>query len=244
MANTKTAFRYYVIVACVIVTITIAVFFVFKSNNTLEENHQFALRSQYVMQNPQGDVVYTWAVWLKVKGDRFHIHVLNSPEITSKRLNVIDNVLFSDMTYSNGSEYSGWNSVLSSLSNVKTHFLIPNAIHTDVTDIGEGDIVISFTNERNPDGYNGFTKMLVDEKNHEILKAEITIYKVDSLSSDDLALILRHELGHGLGLGHSDTNTDLMNAVIQREDPYISQCDINALIKLYNGSDTIAVKCN
>ncbi len=240
----RKAYRYYIMVVCIVAVLAITVFLTTKSNNTPEEG-QFALKSDLLMKNPRGNIINTWAVWLKVEGDRFHIHTINSPEITQERLGVISSVLFSDDTYANDQVgYYGWNRVLSELSTVKTHFPIPSNIHPHVTDLGEGDIVIRLTTQRNENGYTGFTNLLVDDNNHQMLKAEITIYEVDKLSSDDLSLILRHELGHGLGLGHSDSSKDLMNDVIQRDEPYISECDVNALIELYNNSKTLGVRCS
>ena len=215
------------------------------SNDVPEEQHQFALKSDLIKENSRGNIVNTWAVWLKVEGDRFHIHTINSPEITQERFGVISKVLFSDEKFSNGNVgYYGWNSVLSEISKLNTHFLIPSDIHPHVTEIGEGDIVIRLTNQDNEYGYTGFTKLIVDDENHQILKAEITIYGVDKLNDDDLELILRHELGHGLGLGHSDSRKDLMSPVIQRDEPYISECDIDALVELYNNSKTLEIRCD
>lgn len=215
------------------------------SNYVPEEYHQFALKSDQIMENPRGNIVNTWAVWLKVEGDRFHVHTINGPELTQERLDVINNVLFSDEKTSSGTVgYYGWNRVLSEIPKPNTHFLMPSNIHPHVTEIGEGDIVIRLTNQDNKNGYTGFTKLIVDDENHQILKAEITIYSVDKLNDDDLGLILRHELGHGVGLGHSDSRKDLMYPVIQRDEPYISACDIDALVELYNNSKTMEIMCD
>ena len=76
-----------------------------------------------------------------------------------------------------------------------------------------------------------------------MVKSTITIYEIDNLSDDLLSAILRHEIGHALGLAHSTAPEDLMAPTIQTDYPYISQCDIDAIISLYNGNQKSQVIC-
>lgn len=126
---------------------------------------------------------------------------------------------------------------------VDTKFPIPIYLHTQVTEFGEGNVIIKLTNLKNDDGYAGFTKSIVDENNHQILKSEITIYEADQLSDEDFAAVVRHELGHAFGLAHSTDPDDLMYPVILTTHPYISQCDIDAIEGLYNGDERSEVIC-
>jgi predicted Zn-dependent protease len=106
---------------------------------------------------------------------------------------------------------------------------------------GAGDIVITLTNDINPDGLSGFTKSTAD--GNQILKSTITIYNANQLSDTQLAAITRHEFGHAMGLAHSTAVEDLMHATIQTDYPYISQCDIDAVTGLYDGKKQSAVIC-
>ena len=98
---------------------------------------------------------------------------------------------------------------------------------------GEGDIIITFSNLRDSDGYTGYTKAIVD--GNEILKSFITVYDVNNLNDEELETIVRHEFGHALGLGHSTASEDLMAPNIDMTVPYISECNIDAIVDLYNG---------
>jgi predicted Zn-dependent protease len=60
---------------------------------------------------------------------------------------------------------------------------------------------------------------------------------------EELKTIVRHELGHGFGLAHSSAPEDLMYAEIKTEYPYISECDISAIEKLYNNLQESRVIC-
>ncbi len=80
---------------------------------------------------------------------------------------------------------------------------------------GQGNIIIQLEKTSNADGYSGFTKSIVDESQHQILKSQITIYDVNKISNEELETIIRHEFGHALGLAHSTAPEDLMFLTIQ-----------------------------
>ena len=97
--------------------------------------------------------------------------------------------------------------------------------------------------QSNGDGYSGYTKSIVDDAQNQILKSEITIYEVDKLSKAQFETILRHELGHALGLAHSTATEDLMYPTITTDYPYISDCDVDAIVWLYDGGESSKVVC-
>jgi len=205
----------------------------------------YGLQSNYEIEDLKGDKINTWVSWKITQGDVFHIHVQSSPEVTDDRLNVIRDVIFNNdtVTIDNHTYYKGWSGALEQISKHQTKFPIPIHFHTVLTDFGTGNIVIRLTNLQNGDGYSGYTKSIMDVSNHQILKSEITIYNVNKLSDDELKMIVRHELGHGFGLGHFDDPNDLMYPEIGSGHSYISECDIESLSALYNGDERTQVTC-
>lgn len=212
------------------------------------------MRSQFVIQNLRGDTIDTWISWKVTEGDLFHVHVVDSPYATQERLDAILDVIMSeeeieldDSLMHKGPEgststyYAGWYGALNSIDD--EGFTIPKNLHFHVTDKGEGHILVELTNLSNVDGYAGYTKAIVDEEQHQILKSTITIYNIESLGIEQLKTIFRHELGHGFGLAHSTAPEDLMAPTITTNYPYISQCDLDAIALLYDGGQSSQVIC-
>jgi hypothetical protein len=213
---------------------------------------QTPLKSQFLIENLKGDSVDTWINWKVPRDELFHIHVEESSYLTQERLKIIEEVINSkdivelpDSTNPSSklAYYKGWAGAIESANKINTKHPIPIHFHTTTTTDGVGNIIIKLSNLSDPDGYSGYTKLFVDEQYHQILKATITIYGIDSLSSSDLEVITRHELGHAFGLAHSTATEDLMAPIITTNYPYISPCDINALVGLYDGKSKSKVTC-
>ena len=213
-----------------------------------------SMTSQFLIQNLRGDTIDTWISWKVTEGDLFHVHVVENSYATQERLDAIvetimsteeleidDSLLHKGPEGSTSTYYVGWYGALNSIEGVENP--IPKDLHFHVTDKGEGHIIIELSNLSSPDGYSGFTKAIVDEEQHQILKSTITIYNIESISIEQLKTILRHELGHGFGLAHSTAPEDLMAPTITTDYPYISDCDIDAIKLLYDGGQSSRVVC-
>jgi len=221
----------------------------------IEDKEPNIFSSSFLIQNLRGDTIDTWIAWKIVEGDAFHVHVKNSKYATDERLEVISETIMSEQSIelddsllhtgqpgSISTFYLGWSGALNSISE-ETESPIPKNLHFHVTDKGEGDVIIGLTSLSNSDGYAGFTKAIIDEQNHQILKSTITIYDIENLSSSQLSTIARHELGHAFGLAHSTATEDLMYPTIETNYPYISDCDLDAITLLYDGGQSSQVIC-
>lgn len=211
--------------------------------------------SNYVIQNLQGTVVNTWVSWNLVQGQILHVNIVNDANLPQDKINAITDAILSNETVTvdnsllnegpsgtSSTRYKGWDGALAIIKNDPTaKFYIPQ--NFDITDdnSGAGDIVITLTDDQDPDGLSGFTKSIAD--GNQILKSKITIFVASRLSSAQLGAIVRHEFGHALGLAHSTDPADLMHATIQTNYPYISGCDIAAIKGLYEGNDRSQVLC-
>ena len=210
--------------------------------------------SGYVIQNLRGDVIDTWIAWRITEGESLRI-TLSGGALTDERIKIIKDVFLDTkpMDIDNSllhkgpkgttsTHYAGWAGAMLAAAETPTQFFIP--VEFEITDKGGiGDINIKLENAVNPDGFSGWTSSIVDEINNQILKSDITIYQTRDYSDNQLAAVVRHEVGHALGLAHSTAPEDLMAPTMTTEFPYISPCDIAAMTSLYDNGGHSTVTC-
>jgi len=180
--------------------------------------------------------------WFLVNGDTLRINIVNGDDYPEKN-SIVRKVVYSNQIVSNDvgaigkstkTYYLGWQNALETAATQETMRHIPQKFQIISSERGEGDITITFSPLRNGDGKLGSTKILVDSFRNEILKAHITVYQVNEISDQTVEAVIRHELGHALGLPHVMSSRDLMNSSFSVENAYISECDINGIVTLYN----------
>lgn len=222
--------------------------------NSESGQHPNVLKTKYFTENLKGDTVDTWKSWRLVGTTALSVNILKSPRVTEHQIDVIKNSITSEKTDefddslvhkgpkgSKSAYYEGWTGALEEASRQKTKYTIPTQFNFVDTSGGEGDIIITLSNIKDSDGYTGYTKSITEE--NEILKSFITIYDISNLSDDQLGTIVRHEFGHALGLGHSTAPEDLMAPTIDLTIPYISECNIDAVVNLYNANEDSQTVC-
>jgi hypothetical protein len=213
-----------------------------------------SLTSGYVVNNLRGDTIDTWLSWRLVDGNELSVNIINKEQFPEKipiieevvlskeSIDIDDSLLHKGPVGSTSTYYVGWLGALET-NFQDTKFYIPKKFQIIDSATGAGDITIYLTKDKSGDGYSGFTKSIADESQNQILKSNITIYEVDKLSNAQFETILRHEFGHALGLAHSTAPEDLMHPTIETDYPYISECDVDAIISLYDGQKTSEVVC-
>ncbi|MBI5146530.1 MAG: matrixin family metalloprotease [Thaumarchaeota archaeon] len=213
------------------------------------------MQSGYVIQNLRGDTIDTFLSWRLVSGALLHVGITNGekyPEkirlikevvLSDESVDIDDSLLHKGPKGSVSTYYMGWAGALTQASKKKTQLYIPSNLQVVESSKGEGDINIVLSSLKSGDGYTGYTTSIADDSQNQILKSTITIYDVENLSDDQFTTILRHELGHAFGLAHSTAPEDLMHPVIQTGYPYISDCDIDTIVSLYDGGKNSQVIC-
>lgn len=213
------------------------------------------IKSGYVIQNLRGDTIDTWLSWRLVDGSTLNINLVDGQKypdkadivrtvlLSEESIEIDDSLLHKGPKGSISTYYVGWAGALAYAAKTPTEFYIPHNFNVIESPKGEGDITIRLTTQRNGDGYSGYTKSIADDAQNQILKSEITIFEIDKLSKAQFETILRHELGHAFGLAHSTAPEDLMHPTIETNYPYISQCNIDAMVSLYDGGKKSEVVC-
>lgn len=157
------------------------------------------MQVEYLIQNLKGDTIDTWASWRLSQDEILYVSIVNAekhPEktnaikeviLSTESIEIDDSLLHKGPPGQSSVYYKGWSGALNSIKQY-TMFYIPQKINIVSDDTG--DVIITLTNLKNPDGFSGFTKSLVDENEHQILKSQITIYEVDKLSTEQFKTIL------------------------------------------------------
>jgi hypothetical protein len=219
-----------------------------------ESKEPLMMTSKFVIENLRGDTIDTLKSWRLLPGELLNVNILNDDILTAEQQDAVRKVIMStdsveldDFMVNRGFQGSestyflGWAGAMSTAKETDTVFTIPSDFTIIHSSNGEGNIVIKFSNLIDTDGFSGYTRSVLD--NGEILKSYITIYNVDELEASELATILRHEFGHALGLGHSTDPEDLMAPTILTDFPYISECNVDAMVLLYDGNESSQAVC-
>jgi len=238
-----------------VLSIPALIFFVITVDTNIFAEEQNSLKTKYVIENLKGDTIDTWKFWNMIPGSSLTVNIVNSELLDDDKILSIkdaitsyETILIDDSLVHKGPKgsssiyYLGWTGSLKNAAELyTTKYPIPNNFDIIESKRGEGDIIVLLSNLKDTDGYSGFTKSTVD--GNEILKISITIYDVNNLSKSQLSTIIRHEMGHALGLAHSTAPEDLMYPTIETNFPYISECDVSAVVALYNGNMEGQVTC-
>ncbi|MDE1813104.1 MAG: matrixin family metalloprotease [Thaumarchaeota archaeon] len=210
------------------------------------------IKTRYVTENLQGGTLDGFKYWNIGNHTPLVVNIENSAKVSNQKIQAIERAVMStgtitvdgsQMYHSNSGTnkyFIGWQGALQVTSDTKHN--IPERFNIIQSSNGEGQIVITLSTIKNHDGYYGITKTIVNG-NH-ILKVFITIYDASNLTDTQIGSMVRHEFGHALGLPSTSNTEDLMRESISTDHSYISECDIDALQKLYNGTKLSADFCN
>lgn len=237
----------------IILPIIVVLLAYYLSTSQLPIDAPSQIKTRYLVEDLRGESIDTWKHWNLSNGQSLAVNIINADEVTPDKITTIKEAILStesiQMTsplFKNESPdgiltyYKGWKGALEQISTSK--YNVPKDFTVIESERGDGNIIITLSKLKDEDGYSGYTKTITDSP--QLLKAFITIYEADKLSSSQLSAVVRHEFGHALGLKHSTDPNDLMHATIETDQPYISPCDIDGIQSLYDGKITSNVSCN
>lgn len=97
----------------------------------------------------------------------------------------------------------------------------------------DADVLISF-NDKGEQTVGQTTNVLNDKGFIKRVNIRISVnFSEARLAEDTIKVVLTHEIGHALGLGHSNFH-DLMNPIVNYQNKVITNCEIDAVLLANN----------
>ncbi|TBR07954.1 MAG: hypothetical protein EPO62_07520 [Candidatus Nitrosotenuis sp.] len=235
--------------------IVVAALLFYMSNNVYPQNVDL-VSGRFTIEDLNGQKINTWVTWNLISGESLHVSIINSNLLSDEKIMAIKSGILSEetVTISNSKlgknlleeknlYYKGWGGALQAASMQHTSIYIPKDFEVEESATPIGEIWIILSKDHLMSGELGNTRSIVDADNHQILKSIITIYDVESLNNEELAAVTRHEFGHALGLYSSETNDYFLYHSSNSHVAYISQCNIDDLVSLYNENQPAQTAC-
>ena len=105
---------------------------------------------------------------------------------------------------------------------------LENVKFLEVQDASTADVLIYFEH-KGEQTVGQTTNVLDDEGFIKRVKIRISVnFNEEQIEEDTIDLVLKHEIGHVLGLGHSNFH-DLMNPIVNYQNKIITKCEIDAV---------------
>ncbi len=211
------------------------------------ESDFFLTSGKFIIEDLNGQEVNAQVSWHATEGNEpFHVDIINSDLLPPEKIKVIKNAVLSEEAVEipnsalkkspaevKTTYYKGWRGALMKASEESTSLNIPVNFQIMETNEQIDEISIILSKDR-PHDIHSNTKSIVDADNHQILKSIITIYDVENLHDIELSAIIRHEFGHAIGLYPFGTKDKLTYHVYEPTYAYVSECNIEDIISLYN----------
>jgi hypothetical protein len=176
----------------------------------------------YAMEYEEENYATPW----NIQEDTISVLIMRDASVPAHYLDIVENTIESKEK-SNTVFFESWNDGIREMNSIHNR----NIPTLQVNNIHNQNYITIYLKEESHPKYNGFTQLTYDD--NKIDSAFITIYNADELPSIQIETIVRHELGHALGISHLSGQPSIMNSIINQESSLISMFDLKFLLMAY-----------
>jgi hypothetical protein len=176
----------------------------------------------YAMEYEEENYATPW----NIQEDTISVLIMRDASVPAHYLDIVENTIDSKEK-SNTVFFESWNDGIREMNSIHNR----NIPTLQVNNIHNQNYITIYLKEESHPKYNGFTQLTYDD--NKIDSAFITIYNADELPSIQIETIVRHELGHALGISHLSGQPSIMNSIINQESSLISMFDLKFLLMAY-----------
>ena len=180
------------------------------------------IQQAYALEYEEQNHVTPW----NIKEDVISVLIMRDASVPAHNLDVVENMI-ETREKSDSMLFESWNDGIRKINSMYAS----NIPILQMNNIHNQNYIIIYLKEENHPKYNGFTQLTYE--NNKIHSAFITIYNADELPSIQIERIVRHELGHALGMSHISEQPSIMNSVIQNQASLISMFELKFLLTAY-----------
>lgn len=162
-----------------------------------------------------------------IQGDAISVLILRDAAVQPYKIDIIEEVIKSDNDEQPSTTFTSWNNAIKN-TNAQFNSQIPALQIGNIQN--QNYITIYLKEETNPN-YDGFTELTY--KDGKIQSAFVSIYDSDEMTPMQLNMLIRHELGHALGLGHITEKPSIMNSIIYPQAKLITMFEMQLFLTVY-----------
>ena len=168
--------------------------------------------------------------WKESIDNKIPVLIIRDAKVSETQVDIVEDAINSKEKNAGRTLFLGWNEGIREISK-SFGVSVPTLEIQHKLDRTEA-ITVFLKDKPSQNNFDGYTNLFYD-KNGKIQRALVTIYNTDELNKTELESIIRHEIGHALGLGHTNVENDLMQPKININYNAISLLDLQDLARIY-----------
>ncbi|WP_232203032.1 MULTISPECIES: matrixin family metalloprotease [Nitrosopumilus] len=177
----------------------------------------------YGMEYDEQSIITPW----DIQEDTISVLIMRDAAVQPYKIDIVEEVIKSNNGGQTKTQFTSWNNAIKN-TNTKFSSQIPTL---QIGHINNQNYITIYLKDEINSKYDGFTELTY--KDGKIQNAFVSIYDSDEITPTQLKMLIRHELGHALGLGHIIEKPSIMNSIIYQQAKLITMFEMQLFLTVY-----------